>query len=376
MNEQIKINWYRSKIDKEIMRELMKPSDFRGLCQTVPQLALFAATGTLAYLAFRNVHTTNWPWSVPLLLAALFVHGTFNGFLGLVAVHELCHKTPFRTKALNEFVLKVFSFISWSDYVGFRISHVKHHQVTVHKDHDGEVVLPQTLDWQSVKFFLAQLVPFPFLNVPNAPLRFFKGFFGHMRAWAGAARGDIKDATFKAEWITKVMPESNVAARREHRRWARIVLFGHLALAILFIATGHWFLIFIFTFGCFYSGWLVLLCGIPQHIGLSPNVPDFRLCCRTYTCNWLPAFLYWNMQYHVEHHMFPAVPFFNLPKLRQAIAYDLPPAPHGLWATWKEIIPILKKQKEDPNYVFVPKLPGVSGDRISDEIIELEAAAA
>ena len=64
-----------------------------------------------------------------------------------------------------------------------------------------------------------------------------------------------------------------------------------------------------------YCKWLNFLCGAPQHFGLSSNAPDFRLCCRTYISRGLPAFLYWNMQHHIEHHMFPAIPFFNLPKV-------------------------------------------------------------
>ena len=56
--------------------------------------------------------------------------------------------------------------------------------------------------------------------------------------------------------------------------------------------------------------------------------------------------------------MFPAVPFYNLPRLRKAIEHDLPPAPHGLRATWREILPIMKRQQKDPTYVFVPVLPG------------------
>jgi len=277
-------------------------------------------------------------------------------------VHELSHKTPFKTKALNEFFLKVYSFISWSDWIGYRVSHVKHHQVTVHTDLDGEVVLPQTFDWYSVKFFFTMLVCNPY------------GIYKNIRGWVRAARGEIGDWVFSGEWLNKVLPETNLALRRDHRNWARIVLFGQLGLAFIFAITGHWFLIVVFTFGCFYSPWLSFLCGTPQHIGLSPNVPDFRLCCRTYTCSWLPAFLYWNMQYHVEHHMFPAVPFFNLGKLRAAIENDLPPAPHGLWATWKEVLPIVKRQRVDPDYVFVPKLSSDTGERASDSTLELEAA--
>jgi len=134
----------------------------------------------------------------------------------------------------------------------------------------------------------------------------------------------------KSKWLNQVVPPDS-EQRRETIKWARIVLLGHLALATAFILTGHWFLIIVVNLGTFYCGWFVVACGAAQHVGLASNTPDFRLCCRTYTCSWLPALLYWNMQYHVEHHMYPAVPFYNLPKLRAALIHDLPPAPHGLW---------------------------------------------
>ncbi len=34
-------------------------------------------------------------------------------------------------------------------------------------------------------------------------------------------------------------------------------------------------------------------------------------------------FLAWNMPYHVEHHVFPAVPFHRLPDLHRLIREDL-----------------------------------------------------
>ncbi|MDB6167934.1 MAG: hypothetical protein JWM88_798, partial [Verrucomicrobia bacterium] len=195
------------------------------------------------------------------------------------------------------------------------------------------------------------------------------------RFWIAAAQGDLsRDGFFKAQWLQRIVPDTSVEQRREITHWARLMLSGHLALAALFILTGHWFLIVIVNLGCLYCSWFVMLCGAPQHVGLSPNTPDFRLCCRTYTCSRLPGFFYWNMQYHVEHHMFPAVPFYNLPRLRAAIAHDLPPAPHGLWATWKEMLPIMRRQRTDPAYVFVPKLPHNEGERASDELLLSEAS--
>jgi fatty acid desaturase len=363
MTEQIKINWYRCKIDKAVMSELMRKSDARGFAQAVPQLLLFAVTGTIAYLAFLQVHVDTWPWALPLLLFALFLHGTNGTFFGGIAGHELCHKTPFATPFWNTFFLKVFSFLGWFDPTGYRASHIRHHQATTHADHDGEVVLPLGLDWHGFKFVLTLFTFNPL------------GLVKQLRFWVAAALGDLThDGFFRAAWLQQVVPETNVAQRREIIHWARIVVLGHLALATVFILTGHWFLIVIVNCGSFYCSWLGFLTGAPQHLGLSPNTPDFRLCCRTYTCSWLPAFFYWNMQYHVEHHMFPAVPFYNLGKLRAALAHDLPPAPHGLWATWRELRPILRRQREDPTYRFVPPLPQNEGERADDRTLLSEAS--
>jgi fatty acid desaturase len=358
MNDQIKINWYRTEVDKKVMSELMKKSDFQGFRQVLLQLGLYLATAMLAYVAFRNIHSSNWMWAVPLFLLALFIHGTFSTFLTYVAIHELCHKTPFRTMAVNEFFLKLYSFMSRSDPVWFRASHVKHHQYTVHHDLDGEVILPAKFDWYSVKFLFSQLLFDPY------------NLFCGLRNWFRHSRGDVRDP-----WVNKVLGDTGSKLRQDHRRWARIVVYGHLALATLFIASGNWILIPIFTFGCNYASWLGTLCGAPQHAGMTPDVPDFRLSCRTFTCGRFIGFLYWNMQYHVEHHMFPAVPFYHLPKLRKAIEHDLPPCTHGLWATWMEIIDTLQKQKEDPNYFYVPRIPQSRGTRVGDTEIESEAAA-
>jgi fatty acid desaturase len=309
------------------------------------------------------VNAQTWHWSLPLLLLALFIHGTNGSFFGGIACHELCHKTPFATQFWNSFFLRLYSFLGWFDPTGYRASHIRHHQATTHAAHDEEVVLPLGMDWHGLRFIVTA-----FTFSPTGMLKLF-------RFWIAAAQGDLtRDGFFKAKWLQRIVPETNVEQRREIIQWARIVLFGHLALAAAFILSGHWFLVVIVNLGCLYCPWFVILCGAPQHVGLSPNTPDFRLCCRTYTCSWVPGFFYWNMQYHVEHHMFPAVPFYNLPRLRAAIAHDLPPAPHGLWATWKEMLPVMRRQRVDPTYVYVPPLPVNEGDRASDETVLREAA--
>jgi fatty acid desaturase len=353
----VKIQWYRCEVDPKLMSELMKCSDWHGFRQALGHLGLWITTGTLAYMTFLHLNHSNWQWMAPVLLVAMFAHGTVGSFMGGTACHELSHKTPFKTKSINEFFLKLFAFLSWWDQVWFRPSHIRHHQVTVHHDYDGEVVLPSKLSLKDWQFWLGLLAWNPLAT------------WNTLRIYYKRATGRMDN-----DWYEFVMPESNEKIRREHRNWARFALIGHAALAVIFVATGNWFLIFIVNLGTQYCAWLQFLCGSPQHYGMSPNVPDHRLSCRTFTCSWLPAFLYWNMQYHVEHHMFPAVPFYNLPRLHKAIEHDMPPIHHGFWALWKELLEIHRRQKTDPHYMRLPKLPQSKGGCADDTQLEREAA--
>ena len=348
-----KISWYRSPIDKAVLAQLMKRDDKRGWLQTIAHLGLFFATGALAFTLFESIDASNWTWTVPLMIPALFVHGTIGPFMGLIAIHELQHRTVFKSRRLNAFFERIYAFISWSDYIWYQASHVTHHQATCHAQHDGEVVLPVRFSLRRWRVWLGLLA----WN-PSTTWQRLKLVWRH-------ARGEIA-----GEWYTHVLPESDTALRRRHRNWARTLLLGHAALALVFIASGNAFLIVVFTFGTFYCGWLGFLCGVPQHYGLNSDVPDFRLNTRTSTCSWLPAFYYWNMQYHLEHHMFPAVPFYNLPKLRAAIEHDLPPAPHGLLPTWREMLALRKQFMADPAFKFAPEVPRRSAAALPEETDE------
>ena len=82
MPEKLKIDWYRTPLEKEVMKKLMERSDFKALTQVLLQIALFLLTGTASYLAFRSISAENWTWAVPLLIACLFFHGTFAHFMG------------------------------------------------------------------------------------------------------------------------------------------------------------------------------------------------------------------------------------------------------------------------------------------------------
>ena len=107
----------------------------------------------------------------------------------------------------------------------------------------------------------------------------------------------------------------------------------------------------------FYGGWLSYYFGLTQHLGLAEDVVDHRLNTRTIYMNPFFRFVYWNMNYHIEHHLFPLIPYHALPRLHQAIKADCPPPYPSTIAAYREIIPTLRRQLKEPSYYARRELP-------------------
>lgn len=325
------IDWYRTPLAREDLKRFTKRSNAKGLAQTLGYLAVLAATALAAALAVGRLS-----WHFVLLL--FFLHGTISGF-HINGFHELVHGTVFRTRALNRGFLYILSFLGWYNPFFFHGSHTRHHKYTLHPPEDREVLAPMDM---TVKGYLAGAFINPML------------MFVMLADTARNATGKVK-----SEWQRDIFAE-DPEGRRKLFAWARILLFGHVGVVALGVATGLWYIPVLITLAPFYGNWLQPLCNQTQHIGLPDKVPDYRLCCRTMLLNPLLQFLYWNMNFHTEHHMYAAVPCYNLPALHRAIRHDLPPSTRGLYRTWKEIAGILKRQKTDGSYAYYQPLPGDS----------------
>ena len=65
-----------------------------------------------------------------------------------------------------------------------------------------------------------------------------------------------------------------------------------------------------------------------------------------------------NMNYHLEHHMLPAVPYHALPGIHEAIRDQTPQAYISLWDVYREMVPALIRQAtKDPDYHIERSLP-------------------
>ena len=90
---------------------------------------------------------------------------------------------------------------------------------------------------------------------------------------------------------------------------------------------------------------------------MAEDVLDHRLNSRTVLMNPVSRWIYWNMNYHVEHHMFPMVPYHALPKLHALIRHDLPVPDPSIPAAYAAMIRALWRQRTDPTYTIQPVLP-------------------
>jgi len=323
------VDWYRTPVPREVLEELNRRSDLKGFIQAGGHLALIVTTGVLAWLAYQRFGWIG-------LLPALFLHGIASSFC-INAVHELVHGTVFQTKALNEVFATLFAFPGWINHHAFWASHAEHHKFTLHDPHDQEVVVPMEV---TLRDFLRALT----INLGSG-----KWHIGHAFR---LARGRIV-----SEWGMHLY--GNQERRFRIFNWARVLVVGHAAIAAVSLYHGQWLIPVLTSLTPLYTGGLQFLLNQTQHVGLQDHVSDFRLNARTFHTNRLFRFLFWNMNYHIEHHMYAGVPCYNLPKLHEAVRHELPYTFRGLKEVWFHIIAVLYRQKEEPGYVYVPLIPGI-----------------
>jgi fatty acid desaturase len=328
------ISWYRSPLLSREFKALHERSDLKGFAQSLGHLGLLCLTGGTIVLGFGHI---SWLVLVPLI----FLHGMIFAFM-INAVHELGHGTVFKTKFWNEFFVRIYAFFGWINFEHFSLSHARHHRYTLHQPDDLEVVLP-------IKVIMIDILKQGIVN--------YKGPYYTIKETIRVARGKFSDCG----WEKTILPESNAEGRCTVINWSRTVLIGHGLLLAIAIYFHLWMLPVVTTLAPFYGQWLFMLCNNTQHVGLQDDVPDFRLCCRTFTLNPVVQFFYWHMNYHIEHHMYAAVPCYNLGRLHRAIKSDLPACPHGIVATWKEICAIQAIQDKNPEYQHVAQVSNPCG---------------
>ena len=113
---------------------------------------------------------------------------------------------------------------------------------------------------------------------------------------------------------------------------------GYLAL------TGHWWVMLYIVIPRIVGGVVMLLFTLIQHVEMQENSYSILESTRSFRTNWLGRFLYMNMNHHIEHHLYPMVPFHQLPALGGALEGQLPKTDPGFFRTnWEVFLVVLKR---------------------------------
>ena len=324
-------DWYRPEIPRKDLKVLMARSDTRALIDFGLWATCLALSG---YAAYRSVATY---WALP----AFFLYGTIYSSCD-ARWHECAHGTPFRTRWLNESFYFVCSLMNMKEGTYTRWSHTRHHTETIMVGLDPEIQVMRPADLRRVLL--------DFLWIPDA-VQMFRVMFIHA---LGVPSQEAKDFVPQSEW-------------RKMFWWSRIYLLIYAGMIAWSLSIRSWLPLLFFPLARLDGGWLHQIFSLTQHAALAENVRDHRLNTRTVELNPVFRFLYFNMNYHIEHHMFPMVPFHALPKLHERVELCLPRTYTGLRDAFREIVPALIRQSRDATYFVLRELPKTAQpDALSD----------
>ena len=316
--------WYKPIIDPKILKSLMQRSDGPAWLNTICFFSVFFISGYIAYLSWGT-----W-WAFP----AFFIYGSIYALGFNARWHEYGHRSAFKTRWLNDFFYEISSFLCYFESFSWKWSHIHHHSQTIHLDVDYEIQVSR---------------PANLFNL------FVKDVFAIDRVWAEFKKVFQHSLGIMTPFAKDCVPED--------QRWKMIWnsrLYMAIKIGIIYWAfhIGSFLPCMFIVLPNMYGSCLLQFVAMTQHGGLKANTYDHRENTRTfYTGPILGWLLYFNMQYHIEHHIFPQVPFYNLPKLHEVIKDQLPKPNSSFFDALKEMIPAIIKQSKDPEYYVVKNFP-------------------
>ncbi len=295
-------------LDRTTLKALGKRSDRPGLLWLAQWAAMLAGTGALLWLSLGT-----W-WVIPATLA----YGTVLTVPTYSLSHKCAHGTAFRSRWLNDACLWLGSLIYYEEPYHRRWSHTRHHTFTWHEGLDSQM---------------------PF----DTPMT-FAGWLGEVSGVAPfwyETRVFLQNATGRFAPITRAFTPASELPRL---KWsARACLAIYAALAGL-VATGHWWPVTFLLIPRLAGGPVMLLFTLIQHVEMRENAPSILESTRSFRTDWLGRFLYMNMNNHIEHHLYPQIPFHALPELNTTVADQIPEPDPGFFRTNLEVLQVVTRR--------------------------------
>lgn len=233
-------------------------------------------------------------WPHPLTYAAGFVLMARHQLSLAILMHDAAHRRLFRSLSLNDYAAQLFLaapiLFSLNSY---RVFHLKHHQNPLAADDpDLSLIGGYPISKGS---FARKLLRDAF---GVSYFKFIKYFVSRSRTNQGRkAKSDGKRVGPSFPMVLGMVFATNLG------------IFG-----VLYALHSPWLYLFFWLLPAM-TGLQVLLRirGIAEHAGYAPN-EDQRQNARTVVNRWQTFFFAPNnVNYHIEHHLYPSVPWYRLP---------------------------------------------------------------
>lgn len=320
--------WYAAPLPRKELKAFFKRRDWPGIKHFGLYFLVLTATGLSAFFLLK---AGLWWAFVPMFLIYSMIFAFSEA-----AWHETTHGTAFRTRWMNKAVNFIASVMGHRDMVYSTWSHAVHHSYTNHKGTDPELQAPRPPNFFIILWNFTRM----------------QGSIVQLWLMARHAAGNVTPAA------RRIVPQSE---------WKKLVwgargfLAIYLGLIIWSVAVQSWLPILFLFAPRFFGAWLLESVVTMQHPGLAEDVWDHRLNTRTVLIPKWVQFLYFNMNYHIEHHMFPLVPFHALEGLHDKVRDHYPKTYQGYWSVYRDLLPTLVKQVKDPDLYIHHELPPEGG---------------
>ena len=195
-----------------------------------------------------------------------------------------------------------------------RYTHTNHHTYTWHIDKDSQMPFdtPVTLRVWLIEMAGLALTWFHVLTL----YRLVTGRYTKVMKW--------------------VIPNDEFPRIRRNA-WIFVSIYIAIGIAIAMGASFlWWYLVIPVQLGRI----AVVAFGLIQHVEMAENAPSILDSTRSFRTNCIASFLYLNMENHIEHHLYPQVPFYSLLALNKAIKDQLPEPDPGFWRTNLEVLSV------------------------------------
>jgi len=285
-------------IDTATLKGLSARSDLKGLVQLSGHFAALAASAWLVSRAAGG----------PLLALAWPLHAVVLVFL-FAPLHETIHRTAFRSRWLNDAMAWMCGAVLVLPPAYFRAFHFTHHRYTQDPARDPELL---TAKPESLGAYLLHVSGLPYLRAQAIGL-------------ARLALGRVEEAF--------IAPAQSAAVVRE----ARILLIFYLAIAAASFGLGTWAAVTYWIVPVILGQPALRLYLLAEHTSC-PLIADMFRNTRTTLTNRALRALAWNMPFHVEHHVYPGIPFHALPGAHRLLRERITVLAPGYLAVHRQIL--------------------------------------